>query len=125
MSTEPTRNSGTVGCDGQPIMSLALMNHSDVAVITVTGEVDLGTADLVVGLVNRVATCHPDRVVVDMTGVTFFGAAGVAALLRARDVVCAAGGRLLLRAPSRQTRWVLAITETDRVFQYDRTLLTA
>ena len=125
MSTESTHSSGTVGCDGQPIMSLALTNLSDVAVIAVTGEVDLGTADLLVRLVNRVATRHPDRIVLDMTGVTFFGAAGVTALLRAHDFACAAGVRLLLRAPSRQTRWVLAITETDHVFQYDLTLLPA
>jgi anti-sigma B factor antagonist len=125
MSTEATHSCGTVGCDGQPVMSLALTRHNDGAVITITGDVDLDTVDVLVDLVNSVATRQPDRIVVDLTGVTFFGAAGVTALLRARDLACAAGGRLLLRAPSEQARWILAVTETDRVFQYDLTLLAA
>jgi anti-sigma B factor antagonist len=119
MSTEQKRVPGTVSYNGKPIMSLGLTNHSDVAVITVSGELDLSTAPLLTDLVERVAADHPGRVVIDMANVTFLCAAGLTALLRANETVSAAGRRLILRAPSRQTQRILAITGTDDFFQFD------
>jgi anti-anti-sigma factor len=108
------------GSDGTPIMSLSLTSHADVAAITISGELDLSTTPLLTELVERVvARDRPVRVVVDLAGVTFFGATGVDALLLAHDTVAAAGGRLLLRAPSPCTQKVLTITDADRLFELD------
>jgi anti-anti-sigma factor len=126
MSTDQIYIPTTDGCedfggsDGKPIMSLSLTNHTDVAAITISGELDLSTTPLFTELVVRVvARDRPDRVVVDMAGVTFFGATGLSALVLAHDTIAAAGGRLLLRAPSPATQKVLTITETDRFFELD------
>lgn len=119
MSNQQTHVPDTASCDGEPIMSLDVTNHSDVAAITISGELDLSTAPMLTDLVDRVAADHPDRVVIDMAGVTFFCAAGLTALLRAHNTVSAAGGRLILRAPSRQTQRILTITGTDGVFQLE------
>lgn len=117
MSTE--RADVPVVSNGTPIMSLHLTNHSAVAAITIRGELDLSTAPLLTDLVARVAAERPDQVIIDMADVTFFGAAGVTALLRANEMITGAGGRLLLRTPSPQTQRVLTITGVDCRFQRD------
>ena len=109
----------TVTCDGTPVLSLGLMNHSDVAAITVSGELDVDTVPVLADFVQRVAADHPDRVIIDMAKVTFFGAAGLTALLKASDMITGAGGRLVLRARSPQTRRILIIAGLDRLFQPD------
>jgi anti-anti-sigma regulatory factor len=53
-----------------------------------------------------------------MANVTFLCAAGLRALIQARDMIIAAGGCLVLRAPSRPTRRVLAITRTEYLFPH-------
>ena len=96
MSTEQVYVPVIVTCDGTPIMSLSLANHRDVAAITVSGELDLDTAPLLIDLVERVAAAHPDRVIIDMANVTFICAAGITALMRAHNMITGAGGRLVL-----------------------------
>ena len=117
MSTTQPRVPGTVELDGTPIMSLGLAKHSPITTITVCGELDGYTAPHLTELVERVAADRPQQVIIDLANVSFICAAGVTALLRANDVITGAGGRLLLRSPSPQTQWVLAITATDHLFQ--------
>ena len=113
-----------VRSDGAPILSLCLADHGDIKVITVGGELDLDTAHLLTELVDRVADEHPARVVIDMADVTLLCAAGLSALLRARETIAAVGGRLVLLAPSAPTQKTLAITDTERVFEYDTATAT-
>jgi anti-anti-sigma factor len=117
MSTQQPRVPVTVDVDGTPIMLLALANHSPVTAITVCGELDCDTAPHLTKLVERVAAGRPEQVIIDMANVSFFGAAGVTALLRANDIITGAGGRLRLRSPSPQTHRILAITAIDDLFQ--------
>ena len=121
MSTEQIYVPVIVTCDGAPFMSLSLANHRDVAVITVSGELDLDTVPLLIDLVERVAAAHPDRVIIDMANVTFICAAGITALLKAQDMITGAGGRLVLRAASAQTQRILAISRADHLFRPDPT----
>lgn len=116
MSTEPTLVVVADNPPGEPVLSLSLTCHGDVKVIVINGELDLATCHLLTEFVDRVAADRPARFVIDMAGVTFFCAAGLSALLRVRETVTAAGGRLVLRAPSRSARLVLTITDTDRLF---------
>jgi anti-anti-sigma factor len=119
MSTKQAHMPVTATCDGTPIMSLSLANHSDIHTITVSGELDLSTAPLLTELVERVAADHPDQVIIDMANVTFFCAAGLNALIQAHKTITGAGGQLVLRAPSPQTKRILTITGDDRLFQPD------
>ena len=117
MSLEQPLVPVTVDIDGTPIMWLGLANHSRVPAITVRGELDLDTAPYLTDLVEQVAAGRPEQVIIDMANVSFFGAAGVTALLRANDIITGAGGRLRLRSPSPQTHRILAITAIDDLFQ--------
>jgi anti-sigma B factor antagonist len=109
----------TVSSDEEPPLSLDLSSHGTVTVIRVSGELDMSTAHLLTDLVETVAASRPARVVVDMAEVTFLCAAGLGALITARDMILAAGGQLVLRAPSPQTRRILTITQTYCLFRPD------
>jgi anti-anti-sigma factor len=100
----------------EPLLSFDLAGRGSVTVITMSGEVDLSTMHLLTELVQHVVGDHPARVELDMSRVRFFGADGIRALLEAREMITAAGGQLVLRAPSAVTWRLLTLTGTDKVF---------
>jgi anti-sigma B factor antagonist len=77
-------------------------------VVTLRGELDLMDAAAVAAALGVVAAREP-RIIVDLAGLEFMDASGVAALSRGRKRARNAGGDLLLAAPQRQVRRVLAI----------------
>lgn len=78
------------------------------AVVTLRGELDLMDAAAAAAALGVVAAREP-RIIVDLAGLEFMDASGVAALSRGRKHARNAGGDLLLAAPQRQVRRVLAI----------------
>ena len=52
---------------------------------------------------------------VDMSGVTFIGAAGIGVLVAVANRAREAGGGLSLLAPSRQVRWLLDVLHLDAI----------
>jgi anti-sigma B factor antagonist len=78
------------------------------AVVVLRGELDLVDAAVVTAALEAVATREP-RIIVDLAGLEFIDARGVAALSRGRRHARNAGGDLLLAAPGRRVRKVLAI----------------
>lgn len=108
-----------------PEVSISSVNEGpSLKVIAIGGELDLDTVHLLTELVDRIADHHPARVGIDMSGVTFFCAAGLSALLRARQTIAAVGGRLVLMAPSVPTEKILAITDTRHLFAFDTATAT-
>ncbi|MFG3422914.1 STAS domain-containing protein [Micromonospora sp. NPDC048063] len=92
----------------QSILSLAVVAEGPVTVVEVRGPIDMGTVDLLVDLVDRVTSGRPLPVLVlDLSGVSFFCAAGITALLTVRRRVAARGCSLVVRRPSRITVAVL------------------
>lgn len=51
-----------------------------------------------------------DELVLDLAGVTFIDSSGLREILRAQDAMKAAGGRLVLRSPSRTARRLFEIS---------------
>jgi anti-anti-sigma factor len=104
--------SGARDRDGGRLLSLRVRGEGERAVIVARGEVDLGTAGLLVRCGIRALEENPGPLVLDLARITFFSAAGLRALMELR---AAAGERLLLRAPSRSVVFVLELTAlTDR-----------
>lgn len=101
-------------------MSLAVVvQASREVLITVAGDVDLVT----VARMERAAAGYldglrPARVTLDLSGVGFFGAAGVSALLRLRDLA-AGGGTTLRILPSVAVRRPLLLLELDELLGGD------
>ena len=78
------------------------------AVVALYGELDLVDAAAVAAALRAVAAREP-RIIVDLAGLEFIDASGIAALSRGRRHARNAGGDLLLAAPQRLVRRVLAI----------------
>ena len=83
-------------CDGRVIAALR-------------GELDVLDAAGVAGALAAVTAREP-RVIVDLAGLGFIDASGLAALVSARKQARRAGGDLLLAAPQRRVLEVLAVT---------------
>jgi anti-anti-sigma factor len=95
---------------GPPGLSLALVPEGPAVVVKVGGAVDLATVGPLVDLVDRLLSGQPPPVLVlDLSAVSFFCAAGVNALLAIRGRAGPAGSALVLRRPSRITVAVLDI----------------
>jgi anti-sigma B factor antagonist len=92
-------------------MDLGSRRTGDHVVIALHGELDLADAPVVAAALGVVAA-HAPRIIVDLAGLEFIDASGVAALSRGRERARDAGGDLLLAAPRRQVRVILAILWT-------------
>jgi anti-sigma B factor antagonist len=76
--------------------------------VELRGELDLlDAADVAASL--AAASSREPLVIVDLSGLRFIDASGVAALARGRDYARGGGGELLLTAPQAQVRKMLAI----------------
>jgi anti-sigma B factor antagonist len=89
---------------------------SDVAVVKVTGEVDVSTSSsLRDRLLRVIADENRHGLVVNLASVSFLDSTGVGVLVGIWHRVCATRGRLALAAPSRQARRVLETTGLSQV----------
>jgi anti-sigma B factor antagonist len=90
------------GCDGH-------------VVVTLHGELDLVDATYVAAVLTAVANREPE-IIMDLAGLKFIDARGVAALARGRKQARQAGGDLLLAAPQQGVSRVLAVTRVADAF---------
>ena len=85
--------------------------------LAVSGELDLGTADLLIDAVDEVlATARPAEVILDLAELSLCDSVGVDALLRARAAANARAVHLTVINPRGIVRRVLDVTGTlDRL----------
>lgn len=108
MSVHQAPHPATQETTRQPILSLAVAREGPAAVVQVRGPLDMDTVGLLVEFVDSVMGGQPPPVLVlDLSGVTFFCAAGITALLTVRRRVASGGCALVVREPSRITVAVL------------------
>lgn len=107
-----------------PLLSLHVATSGRVTVVAVRGEVDMSNAHLLTELAGCLLCDHPPRLVLDLAEVTFFGAAGINALLRIQQAATADAGDLVLRDPSRIIVRVLTATGDIGQFQIHSTTTT-
>ncbi|QFU91707.1 STAS domain-containing protein [Amycolatopsis sp. YIM 10] len=94
-------------------------------VLAVRGEVDLCSGPLLRDAL-RAHLRHPSvPLVVDLTGVGFFGVAGLNVMVTAAEAAVAAGAGLCLVANSRPVLWPLTITGLDGMFDIHPNLTEA
>lgn len=89
-----------------------------VTVAPVHGEIDLATADALRDHLLRTARdCGHHCLVVDLSGVGFFDASGVRALVAVHHELTRQGRHLALAEPSTVTARVIQALELDRFFE--------
>jgi anti-sigma B factor antagonist len=82
--------------------------------LSVLGEIDLVTVPTLDAAVAEHVAAAP-RLVIDLSGVTFFGSLGLASLMRAMTLADERGTRLLLVAGTRVRR-TMELTKTAELF---------
>jgi anti-sigma B factor antagonist len=86
------------------------------AVLSVAGEIDMGTADAVRETIESAAG-RAFEVWLDLTSTTFMDSSGIHALAVARVRLADANRRLVVVCPDGPVRRVLALTGFDRLFE--------
>src|ERR1700678_2363519 len=84
-------------------------------VVTLGGELDAVDADSVAAALAAAAARNP-WIIIDLAELEFIDCSGLRVLARAREQARQAGGDLLLAAPRRQVRRILALTGLADVF---------
>ena len=85
------------------------------ATVVLDGEIDIATAPAIRRLLMAAISGGDVHLAVDMSGVTFLGAAGIGVLVDAANRAREAGGGLSLLAPSRQVRRLLDVLHLDGI----------
>lgn len=100
--------------------------HGHCVTVKVRGEIDIVTAHVLSAAVAFGLRDEPRLLAIDLSRVSFFGAAGINVLLAARDRAEKHGADLVLRAPSRELLTVMELVDVDGLFriQYDPQLGT-
>ncbi len=93
--------------DGKPF-GVDVSDLDGVHVVELRGELDVATAS---GLADRLVRIAGSVVVVDLKGLSFLDASGLAALLEARERIIAQGDQLKLRGARAVVRRVFEATD--------------
>jgi anti-sigma B factor antagonist len=86
-------------------------------VLPLTGEIDLHVSPVVTASLTAMIEKKPERVVIDLSEVTYIDSAGLAALIQAVQKVEAYGGKFLLAGLQETVRSIFEISRLDQVFQ--------
>src|SRR5947209_2483709 len=87
-------------------------------VVSAVGQIDQVTAPPLQDQLSRVIASKPRRLVIDLSRVSFLSAAGLSALISARQATAQQDIALQLRAPNRRmVVRMLEITGLDRLFE--------
>ncbi len=82
--------------------------------VAVAGEIDISNEDLLSAVLDTATATAAGTLHVDLSGVTFLGAAGCRALLQGTDAFRRGGGRLVLDAARQSVDHLLRIVGIDR-----------
>jgi anti-sigma B factor antagonist len=85
------------------------------ATVVLDGEIDIATCPAIRRLLMAAISGGSVHLAVDMSGVTFIGAAGIGVLVAAANRAREAGGGVSLLAPSPQVRWLLDVLHLDAI----------
>jgi anti-sigma B factor antagonist len=93
--------------------------RGSMAVVAVTGEVDLSTVPELRRRLTEAISAPPSEVVVDLAGVDFIDASGVGVLLGAAGEAARAGVSFRVQSPSPLVERVLNLTRVDGALEVE------
>src|SRR5438874_1785775 len=86
-------------------------------VLPLKGEIDLHVSPVVTASLTAMIEKKPQRMVIDLSDVTYIDSAGLAALIQAMQKVEAYGGKFSLAGLQETVRSIFEISRLDQVFQ--------
>ena len=111
-----------LGSDRDPIVGIAERGRA--LVLSLAGELDLYTAPALREALQFTVGRSPERLVVDLAGVTFIDSTALGLLVEARSQL-GNGEALTLAAPGLEVRRALEVSGLDRHFAVHDTVETA
>lgn len=102
-----------------PILAIETEQQGPLATLSLTGEIDLSSAHLLVDTIDEVIDGGAATVVLDFAGVTFINSTGLGAMVAATKRLRADGGDLVLRRFRGIPASALATTGLDRFFSVE------
>ena len=94
-----------------------MSNQNRLNVLPLKGEIDLHVSPTVTAALNEFIDKKPERLVVDLSEVSYIDSAGLAALIQAMQKVEAYGGKFMLSGLQETVRSIFEISRLDQVFQ--------
>ena len=107
--------SQTPALDDQPDFMVAVTEEDGQTIAHVSGEIDMATCERLRDAIEP-HLGPGQRIVLDLSGVTFMDSSCLSVLVQARGTLSADGGSLILRNPSNAARRVLSISGIDKLF---------
>ncbi|HEU0274607.1 MAG TPA: STAS domain-containing protein [Candidatus Udaeobacter sp.] len=86
-------------------------------VLPLKGEIDLHVSPIVTASLNAMIEKKPERLVIDLSDVSYIDSAGLAALIQAMQKVEAYSGKFFLAGLQETVRSIFEISRLDQVFQ--------
>lgn len=109
----------------EPLLRVHTSVLDDVAVVRMSGELDLTGADALLTRLEPAVELAGRALVVDLRELTFVDCAGLSALVDARNSIAGRGIELVLAAPSRPVGRLLSLTGSGRLVPVFRTVRQA
>ncbi len=109
----------------QPLRITTAKFGTDSYVLSLSGELDIGTSDRFEQELDSLLDGGARRLVVDLLGITFLGSTGLGLLTRAAKRTRAIGGECVVVSDDPRVIRVFEITGLDRIFRIERSLMEA
>jgi anti-sigma B factor antagonist len=102
-------------------VSTSVTHHHGIAVLAVSGEIDLASADVVERAIAEVLAQDPPSLIIDLLGVQFLASLGVGILVKARNTFVD-GERFSVVAKGRKTHRIIQLLDLDRALSLQETV---
>ena len=101
-----------------PALSICERWHAAVAIATVRGEIDIDTVATLSEHLGLLVRMNPQRLVIDLAGVSFIDSSGLGGFVRIRKAL-PPGCPVVIRSPQRRVRQLFKITGLDSVITFE------
>src|SRR5712675_1980535 len=103
---------------GAPALIIDECWDAGVAIATVRGEIDIDTVSALSEHLGHLAGKNPQRLVIDLAGVSFIDSSGLGGFVRIRKAL-PPGCPVVIRSPQRRIRQLFKITGLDSVITFE------
>ncbi len=121
--TLPARTLGTlsaVGAENDAVLTLSVEQDDAAAVVTMTGEIEYGTAPELRARLLEISQSCAGSLVLDMESVEFLDSTGISLLIQIKQRFDANGAKVVLRRPPARVTRVLEVAGVADLFTIER-----
>ncbi len=118
MLRPPRPREGTLALEQAPSLTISERWDAGVAIATVCGEIDIDTVRTLSEHLGQLAGKNPQRMVIDLAGVSFIDSSGLGGFVRIRKALppdCP----VVIRSAQRRIRQLFKITGLDSVIAFE------